>query len=333
MHAIGYISFFSFFLSLALLAWFALVVWRLLGNARRKPAQPQCARCAYSTMGVSATRCPECGADLLREGVLTPSMRVRGGGGAFLAIAAWTLTITAITLFLASWVAFATPVSTEFRTTLAAEPVSAQYRRVVIRGDGRAEHRFFGSPFSEQFTDVLIVVTANDGATHELRLTRESPYVPLQLETGEFLDDVAGPFPSDVMQRLLVRAGAAPADQATRLEASELANAIGGNSLWGFGGSFQGGAFTNTTNVTISKAGAGVSDAFFILMPASVCLAGLGVWVTGLVIMVNQHGKRFHARRVSPVPMIAEPYGDPLPESATAQGTTTGTHGSTASRL
>jgi hypothetical protein len=244
-------------------------------------------------------------------------MRVRGGGGVLLAIAAWTLTLTAITLFLASWVAFASPVSAEFKSTQTAEPVSAQYQRVMIRGDGTLEHRFFGSPMAQQLSVAEVVVTASDGVTHDLRLTRKRPGAPFQLESGELFDPHLGRAPIDVVQELLVRAGAAPDDPATRAEAAELANVINGSSLWGFASSLQGGSFINSTNTTSSMAGSKNGDTIALLMPTAVCLAGLGVWITGLVFLANQHAKRYRAR---PGAIVAQPYGDPPPANAPSVG-------------
>ncbi len=54
-----------------------------------------CARCGYPTAGLETLRCPECGADLLKEGILTPPLLVRHRRSKSIAI------LTACTLTLA----------------------------------------------------------------------------------------------------------------------------------------------------------------------------------------------------------------------------------------
>lgn len=314
MHAIGYIVFFVTFLSLAVLAWLVLLLWRLLGNRRRKPTQPECASCGYPTIRLSSPRCPECGADLLREGVLAPSMRVRGAGGVFLVIVAWTIAITTLTLFLASWVAFALPATAQTASTSTGEPASAQYQRVVVRASGTFDSRLLSNPFSQSLTDITVTVVALDGAAHDLRLSRENPLFPFRLETGEHLDEIAGPYAVDVLRALLVRAGASPDDPATRAEAAELANIINGSSFWGFG-TGRAGPFINTTTAASANPAGNASGVLWVLMPVGVCLTGLGLWIAGVVIIANQHMKRFRPIRAG----RQQPYGDPLPDQPAQQ--------------
>ena len=290
MYALGFISLFAFFLSLALFAWIVLVLWRLLGNARRRPAEPQCVRCGYPTSRLSAPRCPECGADLLREGVLTPAMRVRSGGGVFLAMAAWTLILVSTTLVFAAWVAFALPDASEIEADLTGEPASGHYQRVEIRGEGSGKQRAFG-PWSSQFTRLDVVVTANDGAKHGLRLTRESPSVRFRLEGSAPQDPFSRVSLGEVFRELLIRAGAPPHDPATSSETSELVNVVNGTAYWGMSGAFQGGPFLNTTHSTTPNEEALRSSILWLLLPSAICLAGIGVWIAGMVILPNQHMK------------------------------------------
>lgn len=314
MYALGFISLFVFFLSLAVLAWIVLFLWRLLGNARRKVSEPQCVRCGYPTARLSALRCPECGADLLREGILTPSMRVRSAGGVFLAIAAWTLTIVAITLLLASWVAFAIPVETDIRAELTGEPASGHYQGVALRGEGKGNDRAFAI-HSAQFTRLLVVVTANDGVAHDLRLMRESPSIRFRLEGADPLDPLSGVSLGEVFRELLVSAGAPPDDPATRSEAAELVNVVNGTAFWGVSGAFQGGPFLNTTNSTIADPVGSRTTMLWMLLPSGVCLAGMGVWIAGIVILANQHAKKHRPVRHA-LGGDAATYGDPAPDAS-----------------
>lgn len=296
MYALGFVTLLALFLSVAVLAWIVLVLWRLLGNARRKPGGPQCVGCGYPTSQLSATRCPECGSDLLREGVLTPAMRVGSAGGVFLAIAAWTMTLVSLTLLLASWVAFALPVESDLVADLTGEPASGHYQRVTIRGEGAGKQRAFG-PWSSQFTRLDVVVTANDGAKHDLRLIRESPSVRFRLESSDPHDPLSRVSLDEAFRELLIRAGAPPHAPATSSETSELVNVVNGTAFWGISGAFQGGPFLNTTYSAAASSESMRATMLWMLLPSGVCLTGLGVWIAGIVILMNQHMKKHRPLR------------------------------------
>src|SRR5690606_9545591 len=125
--------------------------------------QPVCARCLYPTTTLATPRCPECGADLIREGVITPAMRVRQGGGAILAAGAWTILVGIGSLVLASWASVAMPIPMELRVSVRAAPASGAYQEVAVRGVAGTTERFFLGGFgADGPADLTLTVRTND---------------------------------------------------------------------------------------------------------------------------------------------------------------------------
>lgn len=107
----------ALFLLLFLTASVFHAVWVVVVPARRPISEPVCEKCRYPVAGLGAPRCPECGADLLTAGILTPAAAFEFRArlpGALLAL--WLLWIAAAA---GAWrlitTAFDNPVRDELR--------------------------------------------------------------------------------------------------------------------------------------------------------------------------------------------------------------------------
>src|SRR5690606_10574756 len=186
----GYFGFLVLLAAPLALLWLPLALWRLIGNVRGKPARPCCARCGYPTTEHASVRCPECGADLLREGVLTPAMRVRSAGGVLLVVGAWTIILGVATSTLMSWAAFAMPVRMEARVNVSGAPASGQYAKYTLRGTAETVNGLQDTARALPL-DLTLTVVALDGALHTTRFVREEEDVPIRLDDGRVVDELS----------------------------------------------------------------------------------------------------------------------------------------------
>jgi hypothetical protein len=297
MMSVGYIGFFVLLAAPFVLAWLPLFLWRILGNEKKRPVQPVCARCRYPTRDLSTSRCPECGADLLRDGVITPSMRVSQGGGALLAAAAWTIVVGIGAMLLAAWASFAIPVDTEIKVSVRGAPASGQFRDFAVRGTTESSGRFFLPGFgSDGPADLTLVVHDNNGESHSRTFTRESGAATYRLDDGRVVDEFSfdGLTVQNVVKEILVDAGAASDSLVTSAEALEISNVIAGSiGYWNISG---GAAFVSVSNSTMMRPKSSVIAALASLAPFGIMLVGVGAWIAGLIILIKQHGKRFQRR-------------------------------------
>jgi len=297
--AMGYFGFLVLLAAPLALLWLPLALWRLIGNVRGKPARPCCARCRYPTTEHASVRCPECGADLLREGVLTPAMRVRSAGGVLLVVGAWTIILGVATSTLMSWAAFAMPVRMEARVNVSGAPASGQYTKYTLRGTAETVNGLQDTARALPL-DLTLTVVALDGALHTTRFVREEEDVPIRLDDGRVVDELSAFTLHDAVKGALVRAGADPDAAETDMEAVELTNRITiANGIFGFmlGGN---GAFTGGTNTTAVRAKDALGSTLAMIAPMGIGLVGFGAWLAGVIVLFNQHGKRFR-RRPAPV--------------------------------
>jgi len=301
MMGLGFASLFVFLAAPLVLAWLPLLLWRLLGNRRRAPAQPACARCFYPTATLTSSRCPECGADLLREGVITPAMRVRQGGGVLLAASAWTILVGIAALVAASWAAFAIPTPLAVKVSINGTPAAGQYRDFDLRGSVETDGRFFGPGYSSRGpAHLTLVVHSKTGERFERTFIREGGETNFRLDDGRVTNEFSfdGLQVADVVEEVLVAAGAAPDAQSTVIEAAEIAGSIsGGMGWWGMQGS---GTFAAMSNATTLAPMDTVLSTLAALAPFGVLLLGAGAWLAGIIILFNQHAKRFRPRRPAP---------------------------------
>jgi hypothetical protein len=75
-----------------------MAVWRAVVPPSGIPRTAGCGSCGYELGTVAASRCPECGADLLRAGVATRAAAVRLGSSLPSALTGWTLLVLTIAI-------------------------------------------------------------------------------------------------------------------------------------------------------------------------------------------------------------------------------------------
>lgn len=68
----------------------AYVLWPQVALWRDRVKEPCCARCRYAVRGITALICPECGADLRVEGILTQAMSLRRKRTPIATLVIWT---------------------------------------------------------------------------------------------------------------------------------------------------------------------------------------------------------------------------------------------------
>lgn len=78
----------------AMLGLLAILVRSLVVSVtfpRRMSGEAACDRCKYPIAGLGGWTCPECGADLRKVGIATPTLEMKRRGSTGDALAAWTL--------------------------------------------------------------------------------------------------------------------------------------------------------------------------------------------------------------------------------------------------
>lgn len=162
---------------IAILPWFLLLLFLIAAaiviRARRKAVGhgygdlPRCAKCGYPTIDLSTTLCPECGSDLLENGVLSPGMTRSGwtGWGLFFL---WSLIMLVFGLVLCILLA-STIIPTVVRGTLNCEldrPSSGAYQKIELNQTGAVlrwpAQMGSGRPAK---LGVWVTLVCNDGST------------------------------------------------------------------------------------------------------------------------------------------------------------------------
>lgn len=290
-------SFFAFIAGVFTLLWLPLLLWRLLGNRRRRVAQPACAQCLYPTETVTTGTCHECGADLVREGVITPSMRVRQGGGVLLAAASWSVLVVLGSLTLASWASFAIPVPTRLMVNVQGVPNSGAFRDFDVRGSGEIREGLFSGFGPVESGEFTLVIHGNDGVSHQRTFTREKGEASFRLDDGRMTDDYTftGLTTADVVRELLVAAGAPANDVSTDQEAQEIAGILTAGVPWWVMGS--GGAFHSVSNGSMTRV---MDENLYMISkiaPFVIMLVGASSWLAGTVLLFGQHARRDARKR------------------------------------
>jgi hypothetical protein len=230
-------------------------------------------------------------------------MRVRQGGGVLLSAAAWTIVVGVGAMLLASWASFAIPVETEIKVNVRGVPASGQFHDFALRGTTETSGRFFMAGFgTDGRAELTLIVHDNSGEAHTRTFTRDAGSTDYRLDDGRVTDDFSfnGLTVQDAVEELLISAGAAPDTVVTSTEALEISNAISGSfGFWNISG---GAAFTSVSNSTSMRAKSTVMAMLASLAPFGIMLVAIGAWIAGLVILFNQHAKKFRPRppRVSP---------------------------------
>jgi hypothetical protein len=241
--------------------------------------------------------CPECAADLVREGVITPSMRVKQGGGVLLAAASWSVLVALGSLTLASWASFAIPVPTRLMVNVQGVPNSGAFRDFDVRGSGEIREGLFSGFGLVESGEFTLVVHGNDGVSHQRTFTREKGEASFRLDDGRVADDFTfqGLTTADVVTELLVAAGAPAGDVATQHAANEIADIVATRTPWWSMGS--GGAFASISNGSMSSV---VDENLYMISkiaPFMIMLVGASSWLAGTVLLFGQHSRRRASKR------------------------------------
>lgn len=297
MLGLGLLSMFVALSAAGVILWLPLLVWRLIGNRRSAQAQPVCAMCLYPTTTVTTRRCHECGADLVHDGVITPSMRVKQGGGVLLAVAAWTLMVSFATLLLVVLVGRGLTVPSSLVIHVTGQPASGAYRDFTLRGVGETtEDQYFTGGIVQGQLHVTLRVRSLDGAEHTRTFIKEPNETFFRIDDGRQTDDSGyhALTTEAVVKEVLIKAGAPPDAISTEDEAVEIAHHLLRPSAWW--GGLTSPNFAQISSGTVHAPKSELLSAVKLNGPLVILSFGAASWLAGTTLLFSQHAKRFRPK-------------------------------------
>lgn len=261
-------------LLLAIVGLIVILVIFGVFSRRSGGEHPVCGQCGYAVAGLEVLRCPECGSDLRRVGILTGRMRreVNPTVWAIILIILWSMLLPIPAMVLTSVARSAFPRQrTEVRLVTLGRPDSGAYQSVDINITSRVSQ---GQTTSR---NTFIVLNLNAGT--------QSPQLDVDLVN---LPEDGG---ASAITRWMTEAGVDAADPVTQSEVGAIVSHLVGFAQ-GINTTSAGGGFNSSSGSTRS-----VTDPLPAWFVVGAPLFWLGVWLIPVVWLLQRGIRRHHQAR------------------------------------